>query len=204
MCIRDRNKLLKLALAVSSLAFTSTTQAQNANSLLGKLFQPAAATQPMTTDAPYNSPNSADLAQPSPMQIAALDKLLNQRAAKPTLSKALISAKPVLERTIMTSACASSATALNQLNEIRLRPETYDNSYASNYDIAKHGMSYHDVRQCTTVARINFKFLAANAFSAEVFYLSPSSAEATHQILAFRYVGESGWLIETIGGAFKQ
>lgn len=198
------NKSLKLALTVSTLALTSTAQAQNVNQLLGKLLQPASATAPVTTEAPYNSPNTADLAQPSAAQIAALDKSLNQRAGKPALTKALLSAKPVLKRTIMTSACASSATALNQLNDIRLRPETYDNSYASNYDIAKHGMNYHDVRQCSTVVRINFKFLAANAFSAEVFYLSPSSSEATHQILAFRNVADSGWLIEAIGGAFKR
>jgi len=190
------NKLLKLALAVSSLAFTSTAHAQLLNQILGKLLTPAAATQPVTTEAPYAGSSGAGFAQPSPAQNAALDKLLNQRSADRELAQIIASAKLIVRRAIMASACASSPESMNELNDIRMKPKSY--TWLDKSDISKTDLTYHDARQCTTVARLTFKKLAANALEVEVYYISPSSHQADHQRMQFRNVADSGWLIDEI------
>jgi len=195
-------KAIKLTLAVSALALSGTAHAQILNQVMGKLLQPASATAPRTTEAPYQGPANGGFVQPSPAQDAALDKLLNQRIADRALAKVILSAKPIVKRMVMASACGMSDISLNQLNAIRLRPKTYD-SGSIGY-VSKDFMKYHDARQCTTVARINFILLAANAISADVYHISLSSSESSHQKLTFRNVADSGWLIEDVRDAFTQ
>jgi hypothetical protein len=199
------NKLLKLALAVSSLAFTSTAHAQLLNQILGKLLTPAAATQPVTTEAPYNSPTNAGFALLSPAQAGALDKLLNLRSSDKALAQMVASAKPILRRAVMASACASEDVNLDALNDVILQPKSHKSTFLLvNQLIGKSGMKYHDPRQCVTVTRImGWKRLAANVLAVDIFYMSPSSNEATHQTFKFRKVADGGWLIDDIGYAFS-
>jgi len=194
-------KTIKLTLAVSTLVLLGTAQAQNVNQRPGKQLQAAAATQPMTTEAPYYGHANAGFVQPSPAQEVALDKLFNQRITDKILARMVISAKTIIRRAIMASACATTPEAMNELNDIRLKPKSY--TWQDKTDISRTNLKYHDAHQCTSIARLAFKKLAANAVEVEVYYISPSSHEADHQRMQFRNVAGSGWLIDEIYMTFS-
>lgn len=93
--------------------------------------------------------NAADVASLK----AALDKAV---APKTPAAMTLASARPVVERLLMTMGCATSAKALHALNRDRLTPETYG---TPDVDFHYTAMSIgefmtHNRRKCMQVSRI--------------------------------------------------
>jgi hypothetical protein len=198
-------KSITLTLAVSALALSGTAHAQILNQIMGKLLQPASATAPRTTEAPYRGPTNGGFVQPSPSQKEALERALAPHGQSAALAHDITDAKTILRRAIMASACATADADLDALNDVILEPKSHKNVFLdTNWYIGKSGMRYHDARQCVTVARtMKWNRLAANALSVDVYYISPSSNEAVHQTLKLRKMNDTGWLIDDIGHVFS-
>lgn len=114
-------------------------------------------------------------------------------------AQALTEARPRVEQTLMTFACATDARALNSLNQIRIAPSSFGENAVTDsfiFPMSNYNIKYHDTRTCMQIARIaDLKQDALNALSFTAFYLSPSSGEAKSQWFSFRKV-DGDWHLD--------
>lgn len=148
----------------------------------------------MTTAALSVPPSASDFASLK----MALDRAVAPRTPAAT---SLASARPVVERLLLTMSCATSAKALHGLNRDRMEPETYrtvdDDLHYTAMGVAS--LMTHNRRQCMQVARVTeLQRPTLNALSIRTYFVSPSSGEARNVITSFRLM-DGVWMIDKIG-----
>ena len=137
--------------------------------------------------------NAADVASMK----TALDRAVAPRTAA---TRSLAAARPVVERLLMTMACATSAKALHSLNRDRLTPQTYTSVDDDlNYTAMGLGsLMTHDRSNCMQVVRVaGLQRPTSNSLSIRTYFVSPSSGEARNVTTSFRLM-DGAWLIDKI------
>ena len=170
-----------IVVGLVALSLGAGVQAQSLGKLLGKLANTA----------------PRDTLVPSPAQASAIQAALSARQGDPRIASDVAEARPLLERTLRTLGCATSASALNSLNRARLEPRSYDATTTRLY-VPMGRLEYHDKRRCLDVVRLGeWKKPAANILSVRAYFVSPSSEEAASQEVVYQRT-EDGWLIGAI------
>ena len=109
-------------------------------------------------------------------------------------------AKPLIERLVMTSACARDSGAWNSFNRQLENPATFFNGLYMMVPMS--WMPYHPKTKCLDVIRVvGWQKPAKNALNFRVYLISAQSDESKHQDFALVKSDDSGWLVRTIGDA---
>ena len=184
------------ALAVMALTAASGASAQG---ILGQISGFLDKVAPKTAVAPTLRAPQA-IVEPSPNQLAAVQRIVANQNLSPELQATVAEAAPLIERVALTSACAINNTAWYSLNRIREKPSEF---YTTDLHIARRGDQYHEKSQCHDVMRIvEFTKPAANALKFKVMYISPSSNGASTQEFTLIKSMSEGWMIRDIGYAY--
>lgn len=173
-----------------------------AQTMLDKLVQRIGRPKNANTDGvPTGAPGAA-LAQLSPEQGAAIDRLLAAPVQDTAVAAARADAAPLIRALVATGACARMSDAWNALNGDALTPRTYHEPFSGEL-VAMNSLQYHDKRRCLDVARItDWSRPAANALRFRAYYFAADSSEAKGQ--TFEVQRQDGrWMLRLIGSALS-
>lgn len=109
-------------------------------------------------------------------------------------------AKPLIEKIVTISACATNDTAWNALNRYAEHPT----SWSSNINEVSliPWTKYHPKNRCLDVLRItNWQKPAKNALSFKVYLISAQSDEAKEQSFTLIKADDGEWMVRSIGQA---
>lgn len=147
-------------------------------------------------------PRTASMAinQQTPEQKAAQAQALNT-PIQAQIAADRLEAKPLIDKLVMTSACAVNNSAWNSINRQSEKPTTWSADFKG--EAAIGSMAYHPKNRCLDIVRIaKWEKPAKNALNFTVYLISSQSDEAKHQ--AFEIIKDDGgeWLVRQVGRAF--
>lgn len=167
-----------------------------ANNFLGRIN----GTMRGANGAQSSQPASMAINQQTPEQKAAQAQALST-PLQAQIAADRQEAKPLIDKLVMTSACAVNNSAWNSINRQSEKPSTWLADFKGNAAIGS--MSYHSKNRCLDVVRVaKWEKPAKNALNFTVYLISGQSDEAKHQAFELVKDDSNEWLVRRIGDAF--
>lgn len=141
-------------------------------------------------------------ATPTKNQMDHLDSLMDARQSTPFLDNAMHEARPLVERAITTSACATSAASFNDLNDVLVRPRKWGTLIDSEGYVGEF-FHHRAPSDCLDVLWIKPRRISSNEFAVNARYAAGEDKRYVHQSFYFRKVQDGAWRISIIDAAFE-